>query len=172
MKRVGSKTCRLLAWVLLSSCGVKDGPPSDYSRNWKDIEDAIPKDEPPRKYGNPNSYEVFGERYRAEYLTSPRQVRNALVYVLQNAKRRAMEMLDLGPQVLRRDWVDPLSSAAYFDGWKKSCRRWIPPPGAELEANDSRAIQPPVVAPTTWQLTTGWKRLGAIDTGELPAAAR
>ena len=50
-------------WVMLSSCGVKDGPPSDYGRNWKDIEDAVPKDEPYSRYGNPGSYEVFGERY-------------------------------------------------------------------------------------------------------------
>lgn len=63
IKRVGPKTGLLMVLVLLSSCGVKDGPPSDYSRHWKDIQDAVPKDEPHSKYGNPGSYEVFGERY-------------------------------------------------------------------------------------------------------------
>lgn len=63
IKRVETKTGLLMVLVLLSSCGVKDGPPSDYSRHWKDIQDAVPKDEPHSRYGNPGSYEVFGERY-------------------------------------------------------------------------------------------------------------
>jgi rare lipoprotein A len=60
---VGYKTGLLLLMVLLSSCSVKDGPPSDYSRNWKEIQDAVPKDEPHSKYGNPDSYEVLGGEY-------------------------------------------------------------------------------------------------------------
>jgi len=49
---------------MLSACGgVKDGPPENYARNWDDIEDAVPRDESHSKYGNPESYEVFGERY-------------------------------------------------------------------------------------------------------------
>jgi rare lipoprotein A len=49
---------------LLSACGgVKDGPPENFGRKWDDIQDAVPKDEAHSKYGNPGSYEVFGERY-------------------------------------------------------------------------------------------------------------
>lgn len=62
-KQTGFCAALLLVLVQLLSCGVKDGPPSDYGRNWKDIQDAIPKDVAPSKYGNPGSYEVFGERY-------------------------------------------------------------------------------------------------------------
>jgi REP element-mobilizing transposase RayT len=106
--------------------------------------------------------QVFAKRYHAEYLRSLRQTRNALVYVLQNAKRHALEMLNLGPECLHRSWVDPCSSAAYFDGWKRGCRRWIPPP--ELES--------PVVPGAVWALKTGWKRHGLIDTGEIPKAGQ
>jgi len=106
--------------------------------------------------------QVFSERYHAEYLLSLRQTRNALVYVIQNAKRHALEMLSLGPECLHRSWVDPLSSAAYFDGWRPECHRWIPPPDSE----------PPVMPPQFWPLKTGWKRLGLIHTAEIPQAGR
>ena len=106
--------------------------------------------------------QVFAERYHAEYLQNLRQTRNALVYVIHNAKRHALEVLDLGPDCLHPSWVDPYSSAAYFDGWKPACRRWIPPPEAD----------PPVVAASLWYLTTGWKRYGLLDTGETPKPGR
>lgn len=60
---IGFNASVLLTMLLLSACGVKDGPPSDYSRHWKEIPDAVPKDEPHSKYGNPASYEVLGEKY-------------------------------------------------------------------------------------------------------------
>jgi len=54
----------LLVFInLLTSCGVRDSAPSNYSKNWDEIEDAVPKDEPFSKYGNPDSYEVLGKRY-------------------------------------------------------------------------------------------------------------
>jgi REP element-mobilizing transposase RayT len=106
--------------------------------------------------------QVFAKRYHAEYLRSLRQTRNALVYVLQNAKRHALEMLNLGPECLGRSWVDPCSSAAYFDGWQPRCLRWIPPPDQDA----------PVATATEWLLRVGWKRLGLIDTSEIPKAGR
>ena len=56
--------------LLLSACGSKgptqtagrDGAPArpvDVSR----VPDAVPRVEPPSRYGNPESYEVFGQRY-------------------------------------------------------------------------------------------------------------
>ena len=51
---------------LLSSCGiyeVRDGAPSNYTKKWDEISDAVPVDVTPSKYGNPDSYEVFGKRY-------------------------------------------------------------------------------------------------------------
>ena len=48
---------------LLVSCGVRDGAPSSYHRDWDEIPDAVPKEEAHSKYGNPDSYEVFGKTY-------------------------------------------------------------------------------------------------------------
>jgi rare lipoprotein A len=60
----------LTSALLLSACGSKgptpsasgDGAPArpvDVSR----VPDAVPRHEPPSRYGNPASYEVFGQRY-------------------------------------------------------------------------------------------------------------
>ena len=51
---------------LLSACGiyeVKDSAPSNYTKKWDEISDAVPVDVTPSKYGNPETYEVFGKRY-------------------------------------------------------------------------------------------------------------
>lgn len=51
---------------LLTSCGiyeVRDGAPSNYTKKWDEISDAVPVAVTPSKYGNPDSYEVFGKRY-------------------------------------------------------------------------------------------------------------
>src|SRR5215468_7072929 len=53
---------------------------------------------------------LFAQRYHARILRTPSEVRHALVYVLNNSRRH-------DPRV-PRDWVDPLSSAAFFDGWR------------------------------------------------------
>jgi len=105
---------------------------------------------------------LFDGRYHAQVITTPRQARNALVYVLQNAKKHALEFLQLGPQCLAQSWVDPLSSAAYFDGWKPSCQRYVPPP----EPGEA-----PCTPPQSWLLTRGWRRHGLIDTAEMPKGA-
>jgi len=47
----------------LASCSVRDSAPDNYSKNWDEIPDAVPRDEAKSKYGNPDSYEVFGKRY-------------------------------------------------------------------------------------------------------------
>jgi hypothetical protein len=96
---------------------------------------------------------VFADRYHARALGTPREARNALVYVLQNrrshARRRGVELAA---------GFDPYSSAVWFDGWKEGRLRW--PISVE------RA--PPVAPARTWLLTTGWRRYGAIALGEVP----
>ncbi len=55
-----------LIFSLLSACGiyeVKDSAPSNYTKKWNEIPDAVPVDVVPSKYGNPKTYEVFGKRY-------------------------------------------------------------------------------------------------------------
>jgi putative transposase len=90
----------------------------------------------------------WADRFHAQPLTSPRQVRNALVYVLQNRKKHAR-----GAHGAR---LDPLSSAPWFKGFSQLPR--------ELRGVGS----PNTAAPRTWLLTAGWQRHGRIDLRETP----
>jgi REP element-mobilizing transposase RayT len=85
---------------------------------------------------------VFADRYDSQVLETPRRVRNALHYVLNNARRH--RVVD---DRVRRDWVDPWSSAIAFDGW--GTRVWC-----------ERRGPPPVAAPHTWLLARGWRKAG------------
>ena len=50
--------------LMLVSCGqVKDSAPVNYSKQWHEIPDAVPASVSRSKYGNPDSYEVFGNTY-------------------------------------------------------------------------------------------------------------
>ena len=104
---------------------------------------------------------VFADRYHEQILTTPRQVRNGLRYVLLNSRRHAWQLHDVAAQ--ERDWVDPCSSAPFFDGWKRECRELVPRPPPPV---DGRL---PVASAQSWLLTTGWKQHGAlIATWEVP----
>jgi REP element-mobilizing transposase RayT len=100
---------------------------------------------------------LLGDRYHARQLTTPREVRNALNYVLNNRRRHAEER----GERLAPDFVDAWTSAPWFDGWRDYPRR-----GPRLAAADA-----PVVPPRAWLLTTGWKRDGLLSVREVPAAA-
>jgi REP element-mobilizing transposase RayT len=56
---------------------------------------------------------VFGERYNARRLKTALDVWRVLHYVLNNARRHAQQR----GVALRPGWLDPCSSALYFDGW-------------------------------------------------------
>jgi len=87
---------------------------------------------------------VWDDRYHCRDLTTPRDVRHALVYVLQNWRKHSARSVGL----------DPCSSAAWFRGWR-----------------GSRALaagRPPVATPRTWLASFGWRRYGLIDVGEAP----
>ena len=89
----------------------------------------------------------WADRWHGRDLEGPRQVRNALVYVLQNHKKHA------GSTAL-----DPLSSAGSFDGFASA-----------LPAS-FRSIGPPCVSKaTTWLLKSGWQRRGLIRLSESPS---
>jgi REP-associated tyrosine transposase len=93
---------------------------------------------------------VLAERFHSRILRTPREVRNALAYVLLNTRRHA-----------RRLWtglqVDPASSGRWFDGW----RRKPLVRGANVSAM-------PVTRARTWLLAIGWRRHGLIDPEEVP----
>ncbi len=85
---------------------------------------------------------LFAERYHARILRSPRQVRNTLVYVLNNARRH--------DPTISKYWVDPLSSAPWFTGWKHAVR----------DPTSRREGPPPIVPAETWLLSEGWRKGG------------
>ena len=96
---------------------------------------------------------LFRERYHAQVIGNPRQVRHALRYVLLNSGIHAARGREhsvakpRGPAT-----VDPCSSAACFDGWRNT-PRVVEPWGPATE----------LVAPArTWLLSTGWKIWGLI----------
>jgi hypothetical protein len=89
---------------------------------------------------------VWGARYHSHTLRTPREVRSALVYVLQNFRKH----------VRGATGIDPRSSAAWFQGW----RTIVAAPLAIA----------PVVAARTWLARVGWRRYGLIDVGDAPAA--
>jgi REP-associated tyrosine transposase len=88
------------------------------------------------------------DRYHLRVLRTPREVRNALAYVLLNVrKHRAQRGLPTPSQ------VDPASSGRWFTGW----------------TDDLRSHDPPVVAvATSWLLRLGWQRRGRIALTESP----
>ena len=101
---------------------------------------------------------LFDDRYHLEILKTPSQTRNALCYVLQNARRHG-ERIDP-----RFGGMDPFSSGWWFDGWKdESWKIGIPPP-------ESRTV----AVPETWLLRVGWRlsKAGLIAIDEVPAAGR
>ena len=50
---------------------------------------------------------VFADRYHSRVIATPRHARNALAYVLNNARRHARQ----AGHVLEGAWMDPFSSA-------------------------------------------------------------
>jgi REP element-mobilizing transposase RayT len=100
---------------------------------------------------------LWADRFHVRVLRSPREVRNAICYVLQNTRRHATtERTIVDPT-----WIDPRSSGPWFDGWSAG-------PDGRPEPDTSA---PPTSAPRTWLLAIGWRRAGLIRVDEVPRAA-
>jgi REP element-mobilizing transposase RayT len=97
---------------------------------------------------------VFADRYHAAQLGSPRQVRSAFAYVLNNWRHHGAARSDLG--------FDPYSSARAFDGWSREPERRLTP-GEELL---------PTAFARSWLLTKGWRRHRRVDPDEVPGGGR
>lgn len=113
---------------------------------------------------------LWADRWYGRALRTPREVRNALVYVLANFRKHARRRVPAG--------LDPYSSAAWFDGWHEWRRdSGVPPPYAE----PVRWVFAPRGADTaglgaipetrTWLGATGWKRHGLLRLDEAPRKA-
>ncbi len=100
---------------------------------------------------------VFSDRYHAHALKSPREVRNALAYVLLNHRSH---LARLGQPCPAQGEADPYSSAAAFDGWSSGA----------LGTCAGSATVPPVAPARTWLLTSGWRRHRLLSVDEIPAA--
>ncbi len=97
---------------------------------------------------------VFADRYHDRILKTPREVRNALVYVLANGKKHAAE----GREIQVPQAIDTFTSAPWFDGFREP-----------LTVRGIEAIVRPVTDAHTWMLTIGWRRHGLLSVHELPA---
>jgi REP element-mobilizing transposase RayT len=87
---------------------------------------------------------VFFDRYHSRILRTPREVRNALGYVLNNARRHGIHFAG----------VDPCSSGAAFDGW--------------MQRVDGHVESCVVARARTWLLAIGWRGHGRIRVDEVP----
>ena len=102
---------------------------------------------------------VWSDRYHARALTTPREVRNVLVYILLNAKKHCHAVLN---------GIDGCSSAPWFDGFVHDA----PACDATGEARPPPDAEPsPVRAARTWLASRGWRRLGLIGRTEAPRSA-
>jgi REP element-mobilizing transposase RayT len=95
-----------------------------------------------RAWGRKGS--IFSDRYHDRILRTPKEVRNALAYVLNNAKRHGI--YEAG--------VDSFSSGLWFDGWR--------------EAKPSISVASILPKARTWLLTLGWRRWGLISLDTVP----
>jgi putative transposase len=112
---------------------------------------------------------VLADRYHLVMLETRRQVRNALAYVLLNARRHAAKRIERlrrrGVKVSRlaraRGLIDAASSARWFDGWRRDI---------DVDREPPRALgsEPAVDEPETWLLTEGWRLYGLLDPDEVP----
>lgn len=104
---------------------------------------------------------VFPDRYHATVITSPRQARHALAYVLTNWRRHG-EDRDAGARGQKLDWY---SSAVQFTHW--------------AECEDPMSLRPPghellvIREPRTWLMQQGWRRYTpTISCWEVPSATQ
>jgi REP element-mobilizing transposase RayT len=99
---------------------------------------------------------LFTDRYHALPITSPRQARHCLGYVLGNARKHAAER----GRTLARNWIDPFSSAPTFNGWACST---VTSDGATTDG---------VTRPAEfWLLRSAWQRHGLLDPNAVPGPA-
>jgi REP element-mobilizing transposase RayT len=104
------------------------------------------------------SGKIFPWRYHATQITTARQARNTLAYVLNNWRRHREDVVNA---TTMRASVDPYSSGIGFDGWI-GAPQFVPPAGYEPL---------PVKRPGTSLLRSDWKRCGLIDLFERPGPA-
>ena len=117
------------------------------------------------------SGKLWADRFFSRALKSPRSVRNALAYVLNNFRKHRARGAAL---------IDPFSSAPYFAGFREL--RGKPP--CDLPRSRRLPLTPEGVAPPefddevpicearTWLAGVGWRKAGLVALTEAPIAAK
>ena len=100
---------------------------------------------------------VLDGRYHLRLLKTPREVRNALAYVLLNVRKHSSQRKGAAPPIR----LDEASSGRWFRGWRRRPRG---PTGEGLVRE--------VALARSWLLRTGWRRHGLVDPAEVPGARR
>lgn len=91
----------------------------------------------------------FGDRYHAHVLATPREVRHALAYVLNNAKKHRRQR----GRAVDKTWVDPCSTAPrFFEDRRRGVRA-------------HRGVR----AARTWLLGVGWALKGSVTPATVPS---
>ena len=98
---------------------------------------------------------VLADRYHVRMLPTPREVHRALRYVLLNSRRHAAKAAR--KTISKGLRIDPASSGRWFDGWRR-----------RQPLTEDR---PAVARARTWLLTSGWRRHGLLDPGDVPGPA-
>jgi len=106
---------------------------------------------------------VWGDRWHGRALTSPREVRNVLRYVLLNHRKHMAQRAGvIGVTTAQFDerssapWLVLIGRGVYASGWAGPA----PPPWSD---------EWPAAPPQTWLLRLGWKKAGLLDVDEAPA---
>lgn len=100
---------------------------------------------------------VFIDRYFATPLSTPRQIRNTIAYVLNNWRHH-----DEDKAAFARAWrCDPFSTGSSFDCWRELRGEPFVPQQTSYVPLSPRD-------PTTWLLRVGWKRHPAVSFYEVP----
>jgi REP element-mobilizing transposase RayT len=119
---------------------------------------------------------VWGDRWHGVALTSPRQVKRALAYVLMNHGKH----IPASGHLAATPWIDPCSSALWFDGWRPGAELpgpAPPSPAPPSPAPPSPAPSPPLpsspegrptIEPSTWLRRMGWRRHGLLSPRDAP----
>lgn len=94
---------------------------------------------------------VFADRYHDRILTSPKEVRNVLRYVINNARKHLGRFLPGHP--------DLFSSGLWFDGWRDYVH------DGQLLSSEG-----PIARARSWHLRKGWRKHGLLGLHEAPAS--